>query len=201
MLGEVRPHRNICLHRQNPASDPATAVSLAQAASIALPAAMRPDVTTSLLTDLRWLRKLAGTLTRDSHLAEDAVQEACAQALSQPEPPMAPRAWLATVLRNWLARHRRSERARRERETTTAAGQGPRDRDSVTLLERAEIQNRLATAVLRLCLGHLHGIDQGGLGVHHAHAPATAPKAPPTALRSSRPSPAPARCCRPRLTP
>lgn len=150
MLGEVRPHRNICLHRQNPASDPATAVSLAQAASIALPAAMRPDVTTSLLTDLRWLRQLAGTLTRDSHLAEDAVQEACAQALSQPEPPMAPRAWLATVLRNWLARHRRSERARRERETTTAAGQGPRDRDSVTLLERAEIQNRLATAVLRL---------------------------------------------------
>jgi RNA polymerase sigma factor (sigma-70 family) len=110
---------------------------------------MRPDSPTSLLDDLRWLRTLAGKLTRDSHLADDAVQEAGALALSQPEPPMVPRAWLVTVLRNLLSRHRRSQRTRQARETTVGERRGTGE-DGAALLERAEVQHRLAAAVLRL---------------------------------------------------
>lgn len=118
---------------------------------------MPPDPTTAplehQLDDLRWLHALARQLTRDPHAAADAVQETCVRALRQArsdrEPPTAPRAWLATVLRHLLGRQHRSEAARRQREAAVA-GRPHDEPEGPTVLARAETQHRLAAAVLQL---------------------------------------------------
>ena len=108
---------------------------------------MPTDSTTTLLEDLTWLRTLARRLARDPHLADDLVQDACAIALSRRTPPNQWRAWLTTVLQNLLCTHRRRERARLRRDAEVA-GQEPDETPS--LLQRAEAQQQLVAAVLRL---------------------------------------------------
>jgi len=108
---------------------------------------MQTDPTTAMLDDLRWLRALAGRLTRDPHLADDVVQDACAQVLGQQVPPQQPRAWLVTVVKNLLHGHRRRDAAQKQREAASRPGTAE---DGLSLLQRAETQHRLAAAVLQL---------------------------------------------------
>jgi hypothetical protein len=51
------------------------------------------------------------------------------------------------------------------------------DFDVARVLEEfLHVHRRIAERCARLGLGHLHGVDQRGFGVHHAHAaPATTP--------------------------
>ena len=58
--------------------------------------------------DAAWLQRLAHSLTRDPHLAEDAAQETWLAALRRPAGSPAHRGWLRSVLRNALHQsHRR----------------------------------------------------------------------------------------------
>ncbi|MBN1419749.1 MAG: sigma-70 family RNA polymerase sigma factor [Planctomycetes bacterium] len=103
-----------------------------------------------LLEQTGWMRSLARTLVADEARADDIVQDTLLAAVERP--PDANRsfgAWLARVLRN---RARRSHRDsfRRERRERMAARP---DRVSTTpadLVERAEIQRRIAGAVIDL---------------------------------------------------
>lgn len=109
---------------------------------------MSADPTHDLLAELGWLRTLARRLVRDPNRADDLVQDVCAVALKQDQPPRSWRAWLSTVLPN-LARGQRQRdaaRIRRERATTTP---GATD-DTLDVLQRAEAQQRLAAVVLKL---------------------------------------------------
>ena len=65
---------------------------------------MEPLRAESLLADLQWLQSLARELVRDPEVAADAVQDTCVAALRHGGSVAAPRAWLATVLRNVSAR-------------------------------------------------------------------------------------------------
>ncbi|MGE3172603.1 MAG: sigma-70 family RNA polymerase sigma factor [Planctomycetota bacterium] len=111
---------------------------------------MEPDRTESLLADLRWLRALARELVRDPELADDAVQDACVAALRHDGAIAHRRAWLATVLRNCLALRRRASARAERREAAAALGPEARIEPAATLVERAELQQRLVAAVLAL---------------------------------------------------
>ena len=67
-----------------------------------------------------FLRALARRLLQDEHLAEDAVQQTFAQALSSPPRHDGVRAWLATVLRNLVRNSRRADQRRVARERSVA---------------------------------------------------------------------------------
>jgi predicted RNA polymerase sigma factor len=83
---------------------------------------------------------LAALLRRGEEFAaaEDAVQDALVEALrAWPDhPPRDPQAWLSTVASRRLVDARRSESARRRRETSAhvAPGQGPIEEGDDTLL-------------------------------------------------------------------
>jgi len=101
----------------------------------------------AVLAEADWLRRLARSLTRDAHRAEDCAQETLAAALER-EPPARPRAWLARVLRNRLRQDARA-RARRERhEGAVPAGEpAPSAHD---LSARLELQRLVLEAVQAL---------------------------------------------------
>jgi RNA polymerase sigma-70 factor (ECF subfamily) len=107
------------------------------------------DPTQALLGELTWLRALARRLARDPGAADDLVQDACAIALQQREPPRSWRAWLASVLPHLAAARRRRDTARTRREHE-AASPPPAGDDAARVVERAETQHRLAAAVLGL---------------------------------------------------
>ncbi|MBL8754630.1 MAG: sigma-70 family RNA polymerase sigma factor [Planctomycetes bacterium] len=109
---------------------------------------MASDPTHELLAELGWLRNLAARLVRDPAAADDLVQDACGLALTRPEPPRNWRAWLASVLPS-LARDRRAADAARARREAARA-ERPEDQDTADLVARAEAQQRLGNAVLRL---------------------------------------------------
>ena len=102
-----------------------------------------------LLQHLGWLRGLARQLVRDPHAAEDAAQETMITALARP-PRQAHglRAWLGKTLRHRVLESARRQEARSRHERRVA-------RDLATpptsaLLERVQIQERLAAALLAL---------------------------------------------------
>jgi RNA polymerase sigma factor (sigma-70 family) len=102
-----------------------------------------------LLAHADWLRRLALHVAQgDFAAADDAVQETFVAALRSP-PGRGRRAepWMAEVLRNFLRRARRGQRARLAREATAmpAALATPDE-----LLERAEAQRLLADLVMGL---------------------------------------------------
>ncbi len=102
-----------------------------------------------LLADRGWLTQVARGLTRDAEHVDDAIQEAAAAALvTPPEHERALGAWFATVMRNGLARHRRSTERREARERRVARVE--RLPSTLTAVERVELQRNVAEAVLAL---------------------------------------------------
>jgi RNA polymerase sigma-70 factor (ECF subfamily) len=110
------------------------------------PRRMSSDSTTLGLDRLDWLCRLGQRLAADDHLGEDAAQEACLAALQHGRGGA--RAWLSTVLRNWIGQHRRSERARHARQVRAARDEAVPSTDE--LVQRAEVQRRVVASVLRL---------------------------------------------------
>jgi len=75
-----------------------------------------------ILANTPRLRRLARTLVRDEHLAEDLVQDTWIQAMrGPPGGPRSLQAWLAQVLRNLAVSARRRDSARERREAARAA--------------------------------------------------------------------------------
>lgn len=101
-----------------------------------------------LLADVGWLRTLAQRLARDPDTADDLVQETCAIALRQAAPPRDWRSWLVGVLRT-LVRSRRRDTAVQQRKFALLRGRDDAE-DTLTLVQRLELQNLLATSVLQL---------------------------------------------------
>jgi RNA polymerase sigma factor (sigma-70 family) len=100
-----------------------------------------------LLEDLGWLRTLARRLARDPDVADDLVQDACAAALRQQQPPNSWRAWLTTVVQNLMAARRRDDRRRPRLQSLSEADAVCQGQGSV---QRAADQQRLAAAVMEL---------------------------------------------------
>ncbi|MBL9076211.1 MAG: sigma-70 family RNA polymerase sigma factor [Planctomycetes bacterium] len=101
-----------------------------------------------LLGDVHWLRALARRLARDPDTADDLVQEACAIALRQDPPPQHWRSWLVGVLRTLVRAERRGTAVRQQRHA--AAARDAEAEATETLVQRAEVQQLLAQAVLQL---------------------------------------------------
>ena len=100
-----------------------------------------------LLEHRAWLWGLARGLTRDDATADDLAQDVWLATLEHP-PAGAARPWLARVLGNRRRQGLRSSARRRAREEGAARGEATRPTDE--LAERAELQRRLAQAVLAL---------------------------------------------------
>ncbi|HEX6884438.1 MAG TPA: sigma-70 family RNA polymerase sigma factor [Planctomycetota bacterium] len=101
----------------------------------------------AVLAEADWLRRLARSLTRDAHRAEDCAQETLASALDR-EPPVRPRAWLARVLRNRLRQDARARARRAHHEGGVPAGEpAPSAHD---LSARLELQRLVLEAVQAL---------------------------------------------------
>ncbi|NOT31444.1 MAG: sigma-70 family RNA polymerase sigma factor [Planctomycetes bacterium] len=102
----------------------------------------------SALAETGWLRRLARSLVKDAHRAEDAVQATLATALERREGRRSPRAWLAAILRNELRQERRARcrRAFHERRAVRV-GSAPSAHD---VNERLELQRLLLEALRAL---------------------------------------------------
>jgi len=95
--------------------------------------------------DLQWLHALAARLVRDPHAADDAVQDTLVTALERGVETSAPRAWLATVLRNVL---RQGWRARARRTARESAASAPQSAPStLEVVEELSLHRRLAEEV------------------------------------------------------
>lgn len=102
-----------------------------------------------LLEDCDWLRRLARTLVRDVHRAEDAVQETLVAAVEKTRRDGKPsKSWLSRVLHNSVRQEVRGRERRAQRE---AARPGPRSSPpSREIAERLELQRRVFDAVSSL---------------------------------------------------
>ena len=101
----------------------------------------------SALAEAGWLRRLARSLVRDTHRADDAVQETLATTLGE-RGRRSPRAWLAKVLRNELRQDSRARSRRAFHEQRAARGGSAPSAHEVN--ERLELQRRLLAAVSAL---------------------------------------------------
>ena len=104
----------------------------------------------TLLRHAAWLRRLARRLAHDDATADDLVQETWLAAVRRPpERPVAPRRWLARVLRNRVARRYRDDVHRVRREARVAhAERVPPSQEKLVL--SAELQRHIIDAVLLL---------------------------------------------------
>ncbi len=104
----------------------------------------------ALLEESAWVRDLARRLIRDPHAAEDATQEAWLAVVERRMgDARAPRSWFARALRNFARMRGRSETARSGRERAVARHEAGVE-DPSELVARAELQQRVVAAVLRL---------------------------------------------------
>lgn len=107
------------------------------------------DTLQALTRESAWLHRLARSLVRDAHRAEDAAQRALLLALQSARregTPASPRGWLATLLRNVVREDMRSEGRRRDRELLRGgAGEAPGADEA---LQRLELQ-QLVVQVIR----------------------------------------------------
>ena len=107
-----------------------------------------PDLS-ALLENARWVRGLAMQLVRDSHVADDVVQQAWLAAVGNPpDAARGQRAWLRRVIRNLAARTHRDRRLRSEHEPRAARPDpvpSPHE-----LVELAEQQHRVVQLVVAL---------------------------------------------------
>ena len=116
----------------------------------------------TLLENFEWARQLAMGMARDSHLADDLVQEAFRIGLEKPPKKASKtRAWLAQVMRNNLRLHYRGGGRRRRREEKVAV-QDSVDSHPLAPMEREESID----AVSRTMLG-LPEPFQGTLVLHY----------------------------------
>lgn len=98
--------------------------------------------------DDRWLRDLARRLLRDSASAEDAAQATWESVLrSPPRDGGLTRGFLATALRNVIAKLRRGDSRRQQREQRSAASEVA---ELVDVVEKMEFRRELLAAVLAL---------------------------------------------------
>ena len=106
--------------------------------------------TAELLENMGWMKGLARSLVVDESSADDLVQDTSVAFLAKPpERSESLRSWIAVVLRNLAKKERRGEHRRKAREA--AAARPPEDLTSPDkLLERAELQHRVAEIVLNL---------------------------------------------------
>ena len=105
-----------------------------------------------LVSNLGWVQRLALSLARDPHAADDLTHEVARVWLERrrehADAPRSLRAWLAAVTRN-LARDRaRSDQARRAREHAVARREC--DDDAFEVVERGAWQQRATEAVMEL---------------------------------------------------
>jgi RNA polymerase sigma factor (sigma-70 family) len=110
---------------------------------------------TDLVRDDAWARRLAARLLRGGD-PEDLVQDAWVAVTCRPIPAeVPPRTWLAAVMRNLARLGRRSAARRQARERTIIqeGGAGPEE-----LVERREVQRRLAALVLALPPPHRQAV-------------------------------------------
>lgn len=103
----------------------------------------------ALLDQTGWIHALARSLVADPHLAADLAQDTTVDALeARPDGSRPLRAWLATVMRNNLAKLRRGESNRGAREESVRrADRAPAAQEVV---ERAEAHRNVVQAVLAL---------------------------------------------------
>ena len=103
-----------------------------------------------LLADATWLSRVAQSLVADPATGEDLAQETWLAALhGGPDGGDSPgRGWLRTTLRSRLWNRRRQEDCRRSIESDGARSE--RVASAAELVERAELQERLATALIEL---------------------------------------------------
>ncbi len=97
-----------------------------------------------------FLRGLARSLVRDEQQAEDVVQETYLAVLRKPPPPhVRLKAWLAGIARNLALRTVRRETRLKQREQRASERESALP-SSDDVVERLEIQQRLAAAVMSL---------------------------------------------------
>ncbi len=103
----------------------------------------------ALLEQTSWIHALARRLVADPHLAADLAQDTCVDALAaRPDAERPLRGWLATVMRNRLAKLRRGEHNRTLREER--ASRGELESSTLEVVERAETHRNVVLAVLAL---------------------------------------------------
>jgi RNA polymerase sigma factor (sigma-70 family) len=106
-----------------------------------------------LLSNTRWIRRLAGHLAHDGDVADDLAQETWLAARGSRRPAeVAPSTWLAAIVRNLLRMRVRSEHRRAAREDAAAAesARAAAPSDPETALERLELQQLIGRLVLEL---------------------------------------------------
>ena len=103
----------------------------------------------SLLEHREFVRRLAQSLARDEHAAQDLVQETWLEALRRPPHSTSKlRAWLASVVRTRARNKARGEARRTSSEQ--AAAREEADRSEHRLRERFAMQHKVVEAVLAL---------------------------------------------------
>jgi RNA polymerase sigma factor (sigma-70 family) len=101
------------------------------------------------LENASWVQRLALSLVRDPHLAEDLAQQTMVAALEgAPQKSARQRPWLARILRNHVYARHRAETRRQNREAQVAVEEC--DELPHDVVERAEVGKMLTEAVMRL---------------------------------------------------
>ncbi|MEM9378614.1 MAG: sigma-70 family RNA polymerase sigma factor [Planctomycetota bacterium] len=109
-----------------------------------------PPGADALLSQTRWMRALAMGLVADPNEADDVAQEAALAALQHgPKDRPPSRAWLATVVRNFAWRRRRTETRRADREALVA-GSSADPVGGLDAVERIDTHRMLLEAVRAL---------------------------------------------------
>lgn len=102
-----------------------------------------------LLQHAGFVRQLARELCADTAAADDVAQETWVRTLARPpRHDESPRGWLATIVRNLAANHRRAERRRAVRERGQQTPAAPLTPEAVLAAEQT--RERLVRAVLAL---------------------------------------------------
>ncbi len=101
----------------------------------------------AIISESGWIRALARRLVRDDASADDVVQQTYIAALETPLDERTVRGWLKTVVRNFSFRKQRDEQRRHRRELAAAR---PDTHTPVDLVDRIELQRRIAKQVLDL---------------------------------------------------
>lgn len=105
------------------------------------------EIADSLHADDRWLRDLARRMLRDTSLADDAAQATWVSVLRSPPKEGMTRGFLATALRNVIAKLRRGDSRRQARERVVATAEAV---DLGGVIEKMELRRVLLAAVLEL---------------------------------------------------
>src|SRR5262245_4047865 len=114
----------------------------------------RPPLTAeSLLVHREWVRALARRLVADDSRADDLEQDAWLAALrSPPQDGSSPRAWLATVLRNFARKAHRGDERRARRERASARPEAAPS--TAEIVAEADAHRRVVLAVFGLAEPH-----------------------------------------------